>query len=104
MASEETFNDSRFGAATSSKAANSLPRPPGPVDTVRNALESAERLAARIEGLSRRLVGSIPECDTVASTPSGDGLFYEMGAHAEQVMAAISDAESAISRIERVLP
>lgn len=104
MASEETFNDSRFGTAAGMVKPTSLPRPPGPVETVRNALESAERLAARIEDLSRRLVGTIPECDSASTGPSSDGLLYEMSTHADRVMSLIGDAESAISRIERALP
>lgn len=81
-----------------------LSRPPGPIDSVRTALESAERLAARIDGLSRRLVGSAPQADSDSSVPSSDGLLYEMSNHADRVLAIIGDAESAISRIERALP
>lgn len=95
--------DPRFGTSAT-KPTNALQRPPGPVDTVRGALESAERLAVRIENLSRRLVGSIPESASEAGGPVSDGLFYEMSNHADRVMAIIGDAESAISRIERALP
>ena len=90
-------------ASGKSASANSLSRPPGPIDTVRAALESSERLAARIENLSRRLVGSIPE-EVAGDRPSSDGLLYEMSSHADRVLAVIGDAESAISRIERALP
>ena len=79
--------------------------PISPVEKQWRANEDAHSIFNRICALADRLAGTQPEADDLnKAVKGGGGLFGEIDMGAERLMERASDAQSALARIERLLP
>lgn len=92
-----------LGAATT--AIGQQARPSTQFDTVSEALNFAQGVVDRVEGLANRLCGCVPqsgETNGISETP--DGILARMAMQAQYTHSRLVDAMEALARIERALP
>jgi len=76
-----------------------------PFRSLQAAGESVAQLVARLEGLSEKLVGAVPQNPREGTTKlSQGGLLPSMQDAAEQTCEIVQRGNEAIARIERMLP
>lgn len=80
-------------------------KPSTPFDTIGEALSFANDLASRLEDVTGRLLGSVPETKGIGNaTVASDGDLPGLASRAEYTRGRLGDAMAALSRIERALP